>query len=323
MRSHLVRLLAAAGLLVVTAHAARADVCVTVDEARDALTTEERAAALMLVTREFELEGEQVVPGACPVLYVFSHARLGDLIIVRMSGPGGEREALARGMDDLPAVYSQMTRSLLTGRPMTGFGVVDRTNVTASQASGRRIHSDSVRYARLGYGTVFGDRSYGTPTIGFGYRTELDELGVDVSFLNFQFRTSDDYYSTPGAFAWSLLKLSGLYFVEPTAARSAYFGGGLSYGGQRFGGRSGGRYYTSPSTSVSDWSGRGLQGELTVGYEMARATSLRVFVQADAVLPFYKATAETYHVASRFAPPTVTTDRRYAPSLVVSIGLGR
>jgi serine/threonine protein kinase len=69
----------------------------------------------------------------------------------------------------------------------------------------------------------------------------------------------------------------------------------------------------------SEWMGTGLQGELTAGYEFARATSLRMFVQTDVVLPFYQVSSQTF---SRFGP-TGSVDRRYAPSLVVSIGLGR
>jgi len=196
---------------------------------------------------------------------------------------------------------------------MDAMGVVDRTNVTASQASALRVHSDSLWYARLGYGTVLGDLAYGTPALGFGYRAELDPFAIDVSFLNYQFRTSD--YSSSGASAGSLVKLSGLYFLEPKANLTGYFGGGLSYGSTSFGGGN----YSTPGSYRTDWDGSGLQGELTVGYELARATSLRLFLQADAVLPFYEVTSETF---SRSGLVT-TTDRRYAPSLVVSIGLGR
>ena len=195
---------------------------------------------------------------------------------------------------------------------MTAMGVVDRTNVTASQASALRVHTDSLWYARLGYGSIFGDRAYGTPALGFGYRAELDPFAIDVSFLNFQVPTSN--YGSSGASAGTLLKLSGLYFLNPQANLTGYFGGGLSYGHTSFGGNYGtiGNYSTR-------WEGRGLQGELTVGYELARATSLRLFVQADAVLPFYKATSQTF---SRYGA-VATTDHRYAPSLVVSIGVGR
>jgi hypothetical protein len=318
MRSQILRLSLITSLLVFAAAAAHADVCVTIDAAHDTFSPGDQAAALLLVTRQFEQAGERVVPAGCARPYTLSHVRLGNTIIVNITGPDGQREAMAKGMDDLPALYNQMVRSIVTGRPMTGFNVVDRTNVTASQATARRVHTDSLWYARLGYGSLFGDSAYGTPALGFGYRAELDSFAIDVSFLNFQFSSNDDY-SSRGGTAQSLLKLSGLYFLTPRANLSGYLGGGLSYGHQSFGGS----YNPTTSYYTSDWDGSGLQGELSVGYELARATSFRVFLQADAVFPFYEATAETYSMPTRLGPPTVTTDRRYAPSLVVAIGLGR
>ena len=111
-------------------------------------------------------------------------------------------------------------------------------------------------------------------------------------------------------------------FLSPRANRSAYFGGGLSYGHQNFGG---GAYNATNGYYSSDWEGSGLQGELTAGYEFARVTTFRMFVQADAILPFYEATSETYSIPSRTStvPPVPTTSHRYAPSLIVSIGVGR
>ena len=99
--------------------------------------------------------------------------------VVTLSGQNRQREGTALGLDDLPALYSQMVRSIVTGRPMDGFYVMDRTNVTeAQEASRKRVQSDSFGYARLGYGSVFGDRGYGGPTLGFGYRAELDSFGI-------------------------------------------------------------------------------------------------------------------------------------------------
>jgi hypothetical protein len=230
---------------------------------------------------------------------------LGNTIVVTLTGPRGHREGTALGMDDLPALYSQMVRSMVTGRPMTGFNVIDRTNVTSAQASKERVPADTFWYARLGYGGVFGDRTYGAPAIGFGYRAELDSFGVDVSYFNYQVPAS--YYgSSSGAFAGSLLKLEGLYFFDPDANKSAYVGGGLSWGSARFG---------------SGWHGSGLQGELTVGYELPRASTLRTFVQADAALPFYRASAVRYPVDFR-RTGAISTERRYAPSIVLSVGVG-
>jgi len=299
---------------------AQAEVCITVDTTRDTFSPSEQAAAVLLMERQFQQAGERVLPEGCGSQYSLTHVRLGNTIVVYLDGPGGRREGIAQGMDDLPALYNQMARSIITGRPMEGFNVLDRTNVTESQSKARRVHTDSLWYARLGYGNLFGDDSYGTPALGFGYRAELDAFAIDVSFLNFQF-SADDTYSSRGATTQSLLKLSGLYFLSPRANRSAYFGGGLSYGHQSFGSS----YNATNGYYSSGWDGSGLQGELTAGYEFARVTTFRMFVQADAVLPFYEAKSETYAIPSRTstAPPVPTTSRRYAPSLIVSIGVGR
>jgi hypothetical protein len=299
-------------LVPAAAGAARADVCVAVDEAHDTLSPANRAAAVLLIGRQFEAAGERIAPDGCANRYAVSHIMLGNTIIVSMAGPLGQREGHALGIDDLPALYSQMVRSLVTGRPMTGFNVVDRTNVTAAQSATERVHGDSLWYARLGYGSVFGDRAYGGPAIGFGYRYELDSFGVDVSFLNFQKRASNDYtyygpYQTSSdAFAGSLLKLEGLYFLRPKANATAYVGGGFSWGGVSFG---------------SGWDGSGLQGELTAGYELPRASTLRTFVQLDAALPFYQTSTIRYPVNYRGVGP-VTTEHRYTPTVAVSFGVG-
>jgi hypothetical protein len=206
-----------------------------------------------------------------------------------------------------------MVRSIVTGKPMAGFNVVDRSNVTTAQASAERIPTDGFWYARLGYGSVFGDKTYGTPALGFGYRVELDSFGVDVSFFNYQIKTSDNgypYSSSNGAIAGSLLKLEGLYFINPSANRTAYVGAGLSWGGANFG---------------QGWNGDGLQGEVTAGYELPRASTLRVFLQADAILPFYNVAASRYPAGTLVRPGVVytpITEHRYAPSFAVSMGLG-
>lgn len=317
MRSHIRRLLvllvSTGFLMAAAAGPAQADVCVTIDTAHDTLPPPDQAAALLLVIRQFELAGERVASGECSATYTLSHVRLGNTIVVTLAGPSSRREGTALGLDDLPALYGQMVRSILTGQPMGSRGIVDRTNVTAAQASARRVHADSIWYARLGYGSVFGDRAYGAPALGFGYRAELDRFAIDVSFLNFQLRAAD--YESSGASAGSLLKLSGLYFLNPQANLTGYVGGGLSYGRRSFGGR----HYSTTGNYSTPWDGGGLQGELTVGYELARATSLRLFVQVDTVFPFYGVTSETF---SRFGS-VAKTDRRYAPSIVASIGLGR
>jgi hypothetical protein len=296
---------------------ASADVCLSIDEARDTFSPQDRTAALLLLTRQFEMAGERVVPAGCETPYVVSHIRLGTTVVITLSGPKGERDATASGMDDVPAVYSQMVRSLLRGQPMDARGIVDRTNVSATQAAmPNRIHSDSLFYARLGYGALVGDRTYAGPSVGMiGYRREHDAFGIDVSFLNFQLKSSDRSYGyVPDGSAGttgSWLKLELLHFSAPLADRSPYFGAGLSWS------------TASLNNQNKSWSGSGLQGELTAGYELGRAGTIRVFIQGDAGLPFYTLRSETYSYSpSNPYGPTITVGRRYAPSLAVSMGIG-
>jgi len=318
MRSYVIRTTVVA-LFLCAAAAAQAQVCVRIDESHDTLGGDDRAAAVLLLSRQFASAGEQVVAD-CPAPYVLSHVKLGNTITVTLSGPKGNREGTALGLDDLPALYSQMVRSLETGRPMAGLGVVDRTNVTAAQASAQRVHSDGFFYARLGYGGIFGNHTYGVPSFGLGYRAEVDRVAIDVSFLNFQVSSSDFSYTASSADSASLLKLSGLYMVNRDANSTPYFGGGVSWGHTSVNeaqpviytpGAPGGTYTTGGN-------GSGLQGELTAGYEFARATTIRMFVQTDAILPFYSVASQSF--SSRGVPLASTS--RWTPSLVMSIGLG-
>ena len=104
-----------------------------------------------------------------------------------LSGSSTSRQGTALGLDDLPALYSQMARSIVTGQPLGTLAVVDRTNVTASQdLPPRRVQSEGVWNARLGHATLFGPSTSSAASFGFGYRAEFDRLGLDCSFLNFQ-----------------------------------------------------------------------------------------------------------------------------------------
>jgi hypothetical protein len=276
------------------------EVCIAVDDAHDTLAPADRTAARLLIAKEFEIAGWRVVPDGCSNAYLVSHVKLGYTISVVLTGPAGRREGTARGLDDLIPLYSQMVRSIVTGRPMEGMNVVDRTNVTAAQAQApHRVSSDSFGYARIGAGNHGG-------SMGFGHRAELDSVAIDVSFLNFTHQIgsssidSHGYsYGSSGSTLFSWLKLEGLHFVNTKANSSAYFGGGASWGAG----------YVSDPNSWRSWSGTGLQGEVTAGYEFGRASTMRVFVQADATLPFY-------HMVMPGAPS------RYVPSYVISVGLG-
>jgi len=183
----------------------------------------------------------------------------------------------------------------------------------AAPARAQDIHSFG--YARLGYGGVFAEDSHGAPAIGFGYRGELDSFALDISFFNYMIGT--EVY-TGEVFAGSLLRLQALRFVNPDAARSAYLGGGVSWGGVQV------TRDSTPTSYLTGWHGSGLQGEVTAGYELARTSPVRIFVQADIGLPMFYARSETT-TFRRTAPGVFIepdVDKRYIPSAVVSVGIG-
>lgn len=200
---------------------------------------------------------------------------------------------------------------------MEARGVVDRTNVSATQAAPpNRTHSDSVWYARLGYGMYFADQSYGGPAVGFlGYRREGNRYGIDVSFMNFQYKSSDRTYSYPtpqgsSGMTGTWLKLEILRYFNPAADRSPYIGAGLSLSA------------TNLDHNNTYWEGNGLQGELTGGFEMGRAGSIHILLQADAGFPFYNLRSTTYAYVNTPYGYQTTVSHRYVPTLTVSMGLG-
>jgi hypothetical protein len=194
------------------------------------------------------------------------------------------------------------------------FVVALATPAAPAFAQAAPAQGGSFGYARLGYGAVLAAGGSANPAIGFGYRAELGAVGFDISFLNEQIPSSNALGGESGAMAGSLLKLEGLYFTEPKGNASTYAGGGVSWGATALSS-------TSSPTRWSNWSGSGLQGELTMGYEWLRASPLRVFVQADAALPLYRITGQTF-TYSHTQPVTSVAGHRYAPSLVFSVGMG-
>jgi hypothetical protein len=188
--------------------------------------------------------------------------------------------------------------------------------IVRRQAPPRSSNFRSIGYARLGYGVAFADTPRTAPAFGFGYRAEVDSIGFDISFANMLVRARP-YDSGGSAVAGSIFRLQVLRFVEPAADRSIYVGGGLGWGVVDVGRGPG-------SSDVSAWDGSGLQAEVTTGYEIRGNTPLRAFVQADLGLPFFRAgggSSTFERTASGVYRPTVV-ERRYIPSVVVSVGIG-
>jgi hypothetical protein len=190
--------------------------------------------------------------------------------------------------------------------------VVVASPVYAQQAPQPEFRSFA--YARLGYGAAFADRVGSAPAMGLGYRGEFKTHALDISFLNFTI--DSDSYDGGQVFAGSSLKLQVLRFLNPEAERSMYVGGGLSWGHVSVGRDSSFGSYTP------GWHGSGLQGEFSTGYEFRGNTPLRVFLQADIGVPFFRAYSDAYgyRVGTTFVP--AARDQRFIPSAAVSFGMG-
>ena len=287
---------------------ARAASCARIDTAIDMLSEQEQKAALLLFEEALRNQGRVLDPAGCAEEWVVSHVRLGDSLVVVVASPHGRRSDRVAGLEELPAQYSQSVRALLTGRDPRDetAGVVDRTNVTSALVEARRVPSESTFFVRLGYGYASGPGNGGGPSVGLGWRREINRVALDVAFANILVlsnETDDAYSSDPlngGAFTPVALGVN--YHFRPLANSTPYAGLGLGF-------------------TVWDPDGdatKGLDVRLNLGYEMFRASTLRLFVQADAILPTYQVTRSTVssdwqkHPTDRFWPGTVT----------VSLGVG-
>lgn len=293
--------------LLAGAPSARAASCVRIDPTLDMLSAQEQKAALLLFEEALRNEGRTVDPGGCSEEWVVSHARLGNSLIVVVASPLGRRSDRAKGLEELPALYSQSVRALLrSSDPQNELaGVVDRTNVTSAQADFKRVHSESVFFVRLGYAYAWGP-DQGGPSLGLGWRKELNRVALDISFANLLIlgNGDDDSYSyeplNGGAFTPVALGVN--YHFRPLANGTPYAGLGLGF------------TVWDPDEEES----KGLDLRLCLGYEMFRASTLRLFVQADAILPTYEVTRRSWAVDGG----TDRVDSFRPMTFSVSLGIG-
>jgi hypothetical protein len=305
-----------AGILL-AANLAHASVCVRIDTTRDNLGEQERQAARMLLAQALERSGQEVVTSGCEQEYAVFHVKLGNNVSVTVIGPQGYRQANARGLEDLPNWYDQMVRSLLSGIPMAPTNsTVTRANVAPSQMAPNRVEADSLWYVRLGYGATFGGKTKGAPALGFGYRYELDNFAIDFSFLNLMIasQSSSNNASIGATVSW--IRLEGLYFFNPLANGSTYLGAGLGWGASAAARAS--NINGVSGTETTAYAGSGLEGQVTAGYEFLRASTIRIFAQADLTLPLYTAKGETWSSATS----SYTSDTLYLPTVTLSLGIG-
>jgi hypothetical protein len=293
----------ALGLLVPSA--ARASTCVSIDTERDGLSDEERQSTRTLFEEALGEAGVTVGRDACNETWTIYHVRLGKSLTVVVQSPRGTRRERVKKIEDLPALYHQLVHAILTGTENTTESAnVDRRNVTRAQSDQRRVNADAVWYAHLGYGSTPAAGFHSGPAFGFGRRWELDSVGINLGFLNFiLYQDSEEFQGSSAG--W--IDLGADYFFDAYANSTAYIGGGLSLG-----------HHSIPSGSGGNYENAGLQGKATFGYEMFRASTIRLSAHFDATLPMYRLKRSEYDPISL----TETDEHTYSPTFELTLGLG-
>jgi hypothetical protein len=301
---------AAATSLLLASEFAAAATCVTIDESRDNLSPSDREGARTLFEEALRENSLDVARENCSDSWVLYHVKLGSSVTVIVRSPRGDRKEHVTGLSELPGMYSQIVRSIQMGIVGSSESpVVDRKNVTDAQTTPNRLPADSIWYLTLGYGATAASGPYGGPSFGFGKRWELDRVGIDLSFLNASIYQGKN--GTQGASgAW--LKLGADYFFDAYSNYSPYIGAGLSLSSNQI---------DTPSTHLAGW---GVNAELMAGYELFRASTIRLLVQANVSLPTYTLSGEPVYNYNAATAETTTTQspNRYAPVFSLSLGIG-
>ncbi len=303
MKSYLSTLVVLSSVLF--SSAAFAAVCVEVDESRDNLEPRDQAVVRTMVEDSLRNRNQTVGRENCTTTYIVYSLQLGNTITATIVGPEGTKTLKAHNIDELPETYDQLVQASLDGGNASG---MSRHNVTKKQAAPRREKADSLWYVRLGYGSVLGGDFSSGPGFGVGWRYELDSLGIEIAAFNTVLGTDGN----DGGYNTTLVRLGGLYFFDPVSTSSMYLNGGLSWGWSHVA--------TSVNTpngkAYNSFSGSGLQGEIAIGYEFLRASTIRLFVEANAMLPFYTATQNEWISSQN------NQDSRYTPTFLISLGVG-
>ncbi len=273
MKKNILKLIFASMTVFMLANSALAAVCVEINKELDSLEPKEQITTKSFVEATLEQEGVYLNKKSCNEKYIVYHLKLGKTITVIMSNARKTKKMISKSMSDLPNVYSQLVRSLLNK------GAVSRKNVTQKQHNPKRVRADDLFYLSLGYGAV-GDA--GGASFGLGYRYELDDVAIDVSFLNYiitKDESKDDSYSTYGdsndddpSIVGDLVRLQVFYYVSPESNTSFYLGGGIGWGG----------------FSIKGEDNTGINLVPTIGVEMFRASTLRMFIQLNGIFSTYK-----------------------------------
>ncbi len=275
------------------------EICVAIDTERDNLSEGDRKAVLMLAKQEIEEAGYRIISQGCEDEIVLSSVKIGTSVTLSATRGDDQRRLVAQGLDDIPNVCSQIIKSLLSGEPLALS--MDRTNVTKGQAEPKREKADFLTMFRGGamvhtVGVPVG------PNLGVGMRVELDNWAIEAeSAFGFSLSDHASRSDNGGSFSFGA-HLGGLYFFDGESSHSAFAGLGVGYG------------TTALVTKSTDlWTGAGFDFKVSLGYEILRASTIRMFIQTEALIPTYQLGADSGNLDK--------TDR-YNPSYMISFGIG-
>jgi hypothetical protein len=232
-----VTLLAFLALLAAPSVAA-ADVCVDVDEARDALPEADRAAARMLLERQLIGHGRVVAatPEACTEHWTVAHIALGGSLTISLDGDGASQTATVASVAELGRAYEKMLDAMLAP-PIEPPAFVDPeplSPVPAAAATHVRAPVQQRRgtiFARVGYGVrgALGGEAEGLhgTTFGAGYRRSTASFGFEISALNLMLHRADNHNEV----VWdSFVRLAGFAYIGPKSAHAKFVGAAFGYG---------------------------------------------------------------------------------------------
>jgi hypothetical protein len=175
-----------------------------------------------------------------------------------------------------------------------------RHEVTLEEATPRRVQSDNLGYVTVGYAATLGGDVAPGPTLGGGYRYELDRFGVDVGVLLLMAQRDAPATQT-GVHAG----IRGLFFASPDASATPLLGLGLSFAA------------LGSEIDHVGYSGSGLVGRISLGYEFLRESTIRFLVEVDALLP-------AFTLARDEGEPVLSGAKAdfWAPNLGLNLGIG-
>ena len=194
---------------------------------------------------------------------------------------------------------------------------INRHNVTNKEAAPNRVRDDSLAYVTVGPAWLPNIEANELPmAIGGGWRRELDNFALDLGGSLYLAVGNEE---TEEVGVSGTVTLMGHYFFNGVADSSPYLGMGMGYG------------FMAMNKSTDDealaeegltYGGAGLHGKVALGFEAMRSSTIRLFMQLDATLPFYDLEHDCSECGDGSNSMSGPTEREalYAPIFGISIG---